>query len=61
MAGYEQDNKAFRFLTTAEFAALEVSERPKYLVRAQKELAERQRILREQLTKYIDKADDSKS
>ena len=47
--------KSFRFLSDAEFRALGTKEKALYLVRAQQELEERQRILREQVSDLIRK------
>jgi hypothetical protein len=43
------ERKQFRFLTAEEFQVLPVQERADYLVRAQQELDERQRLIREQM------------
>jgi hypothetical protein len=44
-----EEEKPFRFLADEEFRRLGAREKAAYLVRAQQELAERQRRLREQL------------
>jgi len=44
-----EEEKPFRFLTDAEFRALGTKAKAMYLVRAQQELEERQRKLREQV------------
>ena len=47
----KEQEKAFRFLTDAEFFALSDKERAVYLVRAAHELEARQRQLRAQIQK----------
>jgi hypothetical protein len=44
-----EEEKGFRFLSDAEFRVLGTKETAVYLVRAQQELEERQRLLREQI------------
>jgi len=58
MGEKDGEQKPFRFLSDGEFQRLGVKDRAVYLVRAQQELEERQRLLRDQrkdLTKHIAK------
>ena len=47
--------RPFQFLSDAEFQKLDVKEKALYLVRAQQELEEKQRILREQVKELVRK------
>ena len=48
-----EEEKPFRFLADAEFRALSTKQKAMYLVRAQQELEERQRKLREQVKDLV--------
>jgi len=48
-----EEDKPFRFLADAEFRALSTKQKAMYLVRAQQELEERQRRLREQVKDLV--------
>lgn len=50
-----EEEQHFRFLSDAEFQRLGVKQKALYLVRAQQELEEKQRILREQVKDLIRK------
>jgi len=47
--GEEEQGEDFRFLGESEFNALDTKRKALYLVRAQQELEERQRVLRVQM------------
>jgi hypothetical protein len=46
-------DKNFRFLSDREFAALDTKQKALYLVQAQQELDERQRVLRQQVNDLV--------
>jgi hypothetical protein len=50
-----EEEKPFRFLADTEFLALSTKQKAMYLVRAQQELEERQRKLREQVKELVKK------
>lgn len=45
--------RPFQFLSDAEFQKLDVKEKALYLVRAQQEVEERQRVLRQQMEALV--------
>ena len=51
----EKEEIPFRFLTDAEFLALQAAERTRYLVRASEELERRRQKLSDQTAKHITK------
>lgn len=55
MGEEQQHGEPFRFLGEPEFKALDTKRKALYLVRAQQELEERQRILRVQLQELAKK------
>ena len=56
-----EEHKSFRFLSNGEFQGLTTKEKAVYLVRAQQELEERQRILRAQVQELIRKQPQGRS
>jgi len=48
-----EKEREFRFLPDAEFQKLGVKDKALYLVRAQQELEERQRVLRQQMEALV--------
>ena len=56
-----EEQKPFRFLANGEFQSLTTKEKALYLVRAQQELEEKQRILREQVKDLIKKQQQGRS
>jgi hypothetical protein len=55
MGEEEKRGEPFRFLADAEFKALDTQGKALYLVRAQQEVEERQRLLRSQLEELVKK------
>jgi hypothetical protein len=53
--GDRKSERRFRFLSDAEFFRLDDHERVAYIVKAQQELEERQRVLREQTHSVVRK------